>query len=79
MLLTNSKKYDIIPKEKTISVWRCICMRLELVNLGVIEERFRRFIFDRSDLDDDEKKSLYFGEFRCNLFPSNVGKYNTWI
>lgn len=73
MLLTNSKKYGIIPKEKTISVWRCICMRLELVNLGVIEERFRRFIFDRSDLDDNEKKSLFLGEFRCNLFPQMWG------
>ena len=42
-------------------------MRLQLVNLGVIEERFRRFIFDKSGLDDD-KHSLYLGEFRCNVF-----------
>ena len=42
-------------------------MRLQVVNLGVIEERFRRFIFDKSGLDDD-KHSLYLGEFRCNVF-----------
>lgn len=48
-------------------------MRLELVNLEVIEERFRRFIMDKSSFAKEEKVKLSRGEIRCELFPQMWG------